>query len=171
MALTYDTLDSICRELEVMSADNIINNTPLFKYLTQSKIGQPDGQYIWARPKYAVPSLTMWNGTDALNPASDTEMMTKAKYPWAHGYMAEKITRNNWLAAANKGERAIAALASEVMTGMEEGLRSDLETEFFTEYDGTSHTFMGIPDIIKNADPTNLGSGGLGGLDASLQKI
>jgi len=164
MSLTYDTINSICRELEVNAADNVINNTPLVKYLRQSKIGQLEGEYIWTRPRYAVPDLTMWNGTDALSSNSDTEIMTKAKYPWAHGYMSETITRNNWLAAANKGERAVAALAKEMMIAMEDGLRDDLETELFTEYDGSSHTFMSIPDIVNKADPTNL-SGGLGGID------
>jgi len=163
MALTYDTLSSITRELEIATADNVLINTPLLKYLTQNKIGQLEGEYIWTRPRYAVPGLTMWDGVATLNPGPTPEIYTKAKFNWAHGYSSITINRNDWLAAAHKGERAIAGLAKEIQIAKEDGIRKHLEEELFTEYDGTSHTFMGIPDIVKDSNPTNLPTG-LGGI-------
>lgn len=163
MSLTYNTLNSIMRELEITMADNVIMHNPIVKYLTQSKVGQPDGVYIEARARYATPSLTMWDGDAELASPNTTETQTKARYTWAHGYVHEKISRTNWQAAAQSGERAIAGLAKETSIAMEDGINLGLEEEWFTEYDGSTHTFNSLVDIVKTTDPTNQASG-LGGI-------
>ena len=162
MPLTYDTLNSITRELAIVTQDNVLTSIPLVKYLTQNKLGQVDGQYIEALTRYAVPNLTVWDGDDALSPAT-TETTTKARYSWAYAYTAEVINRKHWLAAKQKGERAIIGLAKDKMQAMEDGIKLGFDKELFTEYDTPTHTFNSLVDIVKATDPTHQ-AGGLGGI-------
>ena len=165
MSLTYDTLNSITRELAIVTQDNVLTSIPLVKYLTQHKLGQVDGQYIEALTRYAVPNLTVWDGDADLVPA-ETETTTKARYSWAYAYTAQTISRNHWLAAKQKGERAIIGLAKDKMQAMEDGIKLGLDDELFTEYDTPTHTFNSLVDIVKATDPTHQASG-LGGIKIS----
>lgn len=161
MAL-IDTLNAIMNNFPEVIQNNVVENYPLWKYLGQSKIGQASGDEIQVYTIYGTPSLNTWDGTSTLT-ASETEISTKAVYNWAYSYIAEKIEYKNFLAAANAGKHVIANLATQKAQAIERGFGLGLESELFSVYDGTNHTFNGIPDIVNSADPTNQASG-LGGI-------
>ena len=168
MALTYNTLNALMNNFPDIIQSNIVENYPLWKYLTQHKIGQTSGSQIQVYTTYGTPSITAWDGHSTISSAT-TETSTKAIYSWAHAYISETINYNDWLDAATAGKHAIAGLAKEKAKAIERGFGLGLETHLFHIYDGTSYTFNGIPDIINSADPTNqaTGLGGIAVADAS----
>lgn len=162
MALTYDTLNALMNNFPEVIKSNVVENYPLWKYLTQHKIGQPSGDKIEVYTVYGTPTIHTWDGTATLTP-SETETSTKAVYDWAYSYVSEKIKYKDWLAAATAGKHAIASLAEEKAKAIERAFGLGLEENLFHAYDGSTYTFNGIPDIVNDSDPTNQSSG-LGGI-------
>lgn len=163
MALTYDTLTSITRELVLQTQDVVLIDVPLYNYLTSKTLtAQTGGEEIQVNLRYNVtPSdnynIRVWDGVSDLE-IQTTEIMTRAVYPWAHAYRTEKIDRNEWL--ANQGsERALANLAKLKVQAMYDSLKLGFEQLFWGTYHPTNNPWIGLKDIVSNTDPTNMLNG------------
>jgi len=162
MALTYDTLNSFMKNFPDIIRDNVVKNVPLVKWALQHEMGQRDGNKIEVGIRFATPGITAFNGTTDTFTISQTETHTKAVYQWGFYYHTEAIYWRDWQAAKNN-KNSIANIAVERGEAMKDGVMTGLEAELFAVYDGTTHTFNGLPDIVSTSDPTNQASG-LGGI-------